>query len=142
MKSLRSSTIALSVFVILSGCQKVNTSPSPFGLLTSKVWKLEAYGTDINMNNVLDALENSILECQEDDTYAFYPDGMGLHSVNSTRCGDEAENSFQWELLSDNTRIVITLETFSITRLTEQELVLRHDLPGPNNDTILRYSSK
>lgn len=142
MKLLKAIAIGLSVFIILIGCQEDNVVSSPIELLTSKVWKLEAYGTDLNMNNNLDVEEDVIMECQKDNTYAFFSDGTGHYSDNISICGDEDESIFNWKFLHDNTSLEIAFEQFSVMRLTEQELVLRHDLQGITNKTFLRYTPR
>jgi len=140
MKLLKA--IAISLSTLLIGCQEDNTVSSPIELLTSKVWKLEAYGTDLNMDNNLDVEEDVIMECQKDNTYAFFSDGTGHYSDNISLCGDEDENSFNWNFLNDNTSLEIAFEKFSIIRLTEHELVLRHDLQGVIKKTFLRYTPR
>lgn len=140
MKLLKAITIGLCTFTILTGCQEENPVNGPSDLLTSTIWKLTAYGTDLNLNNILDKEEDAILECQKDNTYVFFTNGTGHYSDNTILCATEGETDFNWKLLSDSVSLEIGFEQFSIIRLAEHELVLKHNSQAVTHKTILRYT--
>jgi len=134
--------IGPGLIVLLLGCQEEKSIDSPMEIITSKVWKLTAYGADTNENNLLDAEEDAILDCQKDNTYVFHSNGTGRYSDNAILCGLGGESDFNWKFLDNTTTLEIGFERFSVIRLNEHELILKHELQSVAARTILRYTEK
>jgi len=130
--------ICVATIFTMVACQEEIEQTSASDLLTSKEWKLAAHGVDSNGSNSLEENENLIEDCQEDNTYLFHSNGLGHYSDNDLSCGNESSTDFNWKFLDSNTSLQISYERFSIIKLTEHELVLRHGSPTVTN-TFLTY---
>ena len=72
--------ILITIIGISISCRKEETDKnlSVVELLTQKPWVLTSYGTDENGNGLIDAAEESIEDCQKDNTWFYYADGTGF----------------------------------------------------------------
>jgi hypothetical protein len=126
------SYLIVLVFLVTS-CSKEETEvvKSRSLLLTEKPWKLAGYGLDENGNKRIDLDEETIEECQKDNTSQFRVDGSGSHYDNAITCGNGiTEQPFTWKFIEKETALDFLYTTARIERLTESELIISYD-SGP-----------
>lgn len=76
----------IGIIIITLSCSKeidINEPVPPESLLTEKPWVLNSYGLDENRSNQIDPAEESIEDCQKDNTWHYYADGTGLFDDSS-----------------------------------------------------------
>jgi hypothetical protein len=105
--------LLITGIVIMSGCKKYNvTSPypamstnkTPKENLTQKPWRLLSYGFDHNKNGLVDIDEESIRDCQKDNSYTYNIDGSGMVIENAMICDTNVPvNQFAWSLTNNDT---------------------------------------
>ncbi len=134
----------LFVMLIVSivGCKKQKTEPveenNTFKLLTKKAWILNAIGYDDNSNGIVDAGENQIKDCENDNSYLFHGSGMGTFSDNAKACDIPGDNSFTWDIVGDSV-LNISHQKMFVLKLNETEMILQPDLPWLNTKFLLSY---
>jgi hypothetical protein len=130
-----------AIAVAGTACDKEDIVPDKTAaeLLTQKEWILTGHGFDSNSNNILDAGENVIENCQMDNSYLFRTDGTGSAFDNAVTCGAPVNSNFEWQLLNNNTELEIEFEKLSIIKINEQQLVLNPILPGLSVKYLLVY---
>lgn len=136
-------TIAIILFAVLSSCDKEDdiTAPAPpksfTELLTQKQWILTSYGQDYNKNNLVDGAEETIRDCEKDNTYSYSLTGQGLYLENLLDCGSGiTEMPFHWQWVEDGKVLQIGFSEVQILRLTEDELVIFITIPDVNNEPL------
>lgn len=131
------------MIAICVSCKKDNDSPpvskSVIQLLTQKEWILKSVGFDDNRNNILDDHENTIADCQKDNSYIFNANGSGKSLDNATNCGSPINTDFTWSLPDNDTALEIGPAKLQISRINENDLVLISDIPGLTVPYILLY---
>ena len=105
--------LLITAIVLVTGCKKYNiTSPypamsanrTPKENLTQKPWRLLSYGFDHNKNGLVDIDEESIRDCQKDNSYTFNKDGSGVVVENAMICDTNVPiNQFAWSLTNNDT---------------------------------------
>ena len=105
--------LLITAIVLVTGCKKYNiTSPYPAMSanrtskenLTQKPWRLLSYGFDHNKNGLVDIDEESIRDCQKDNSYTFNKDGSGVVAENTMICdANNPVNQFAWALTNNDT---------------------------------------
>jgi len=105
--------LLITAIVLVTGCKKYNiTSPypamsankTPTENLTQKPWRLLSYGFDHNKNGLVDIDEESIRDCQKDNSYTFNKDGSGVVVENAMICDTNVPvNQFAWTLTDNDT---------------------------------------
>ena len=99
---------------LVTGCKKYNikapypptmsTNKTPTENLTQKPWRLLSYGFDHNKNGLVDIDEESIRDCQKDNSYTFNKDGSGVVAENAMICNtNDPLNQFTWTLTDNDT---------------------------------------
>ncbi|HEX7844527.1 MAG TPA: lipocalin family protein [Chitinophagaceae bacterium] len=130
------------LLLVLGACEKneigLPVNKPATELLTQKKWILTGHGFDDNGNNMLDASENIIEDCQKDNSYQFNKNGTGESRDNAMSCGNPVNTDFDWRLLSD-IELEIEFEKLHILELTEQELVLNPQAAGLVGKYLLVY---
>jgi hypothetical protein len=126
--------VLIAMLALIVSCKKEKDSvaekKSAAQLLTQEEWILNAAGFDDNKNGVLEPAENSIQDCQKDNSYIFNMAGTGAALDNTVTCGGPVNNNFEWRLLNNDTELEIEFERILILRLNENELILNPVLPG------------
>jgi hypothetical protein len=140
---MRISKILLPVLVLVAiGCKKdkdQQEEKTAVQLLTQKPWKLSIAGFDDNQNGALDPGENILTECQKDNVYVFNPNGTGSIDDVVLVCTPPVTTNFTWQLRNNDTKLEISFEEYTVDKLSENELVLRHAIPGLVSDFVLIY---
>ena len=105
--------LLITAIALVTGCKKYNvTSPypamsanrTPKENLTQKPWRLLSYGFDHNKNGLVDIDEESIRDCQKDNSYTFNKDGSGVVAENAMICNtNDPLNQFAWTLTNNDT---------------------------------------
>ena len=105
--------LLITAIALVTGCKKYNvTSPypamsankTPKENLTQKPWRLLSYGFDHNKNGLVDIDEESIRDCQKDNSYTFNKDGSGVVVENAMICDTNVPiNQFAWSLTNNDT---------------------------------------
>jgi hypothetical protein len=130
--------------VLLFSCNKekkaVPVTKPATELLTQQSWILNAADFDDNANGVLDAEENSIADCQKDNSYVFHTNGTGEANDNAITCGNPVNTQFNWRLLNNATELEIAMERIFILQLDNDTLVLQPHLPGLTAKFMMVYS--
>ena len=136
------------LFLVLAiACKKEKVpapapAPSPKSvqeLLTQKEWLLVSIGIDINNNGVIDINEETILDCQKDNTIKFNMDGTGFSSDKGLRCDVLSETVFTWAFATDNKTLIINGPKVLTLKLDENELRYTPDINGQTGLFIISY---
>lgn len=127
MKTIVLKIITLSFFfaIIFTACSKEgDIMTRNTALLVKAPWKFERHGLDGNNDGLLEESENSMLACEIDDIYTFYPTCTGIFSAGTTTCGVEEPTTinFEWRLLNNGTQLGIFGAAEMINRLDENIL--------------------
>lgn len=120
------------------GCKKdKQEKKTTTDLLAEKKWIFTALGLDMNGNKIIDASENALPTCAEDNSFLFRKDKTGLHEENTNLCpGGQGSTAFTWQLTENEKRIDFGTASFEILRLTETELLLYQGSSDPNNPDL------
>ena len=112
---------ALPVLLAVTlSCKKDTEEKSVTQLLTQKTWTLASYGYDHNANGIIDAAEESIRDCDKDNSYTFNTDGTGVIEDNTSTCGNGiSEMPFTWQFTNNETTIDFLTGIVSILRLND-----------------------
>ena len=134
---LKPTVLALVVASSLISCKK-NGVTSKTEFLTQKAWKYEAYGLDVNKNNVIDASENELVTCESDDTYAFSANGTVTQTDNAQKCdpNDPATITLPWMFKNNETEIDLFGHTAIITTLNDTKLEVYMNEPDGSGGTL------
>lgn len=125
----------LAILALNTACKKENTAiqKSAVELLTQKEWILSGYGFDDNKNGVIDNAEESIRDCEKDNTSLFRTNGTGGQFDNTLSCGNGiSEQSFTWKFIKGEKALDFTTGIADILKLDENELIIYHDLTDVN----------
>lgn len=140
---MRATFILALLAIVIMGCDKEKTDlaqkKTAAQMLTQKEWILKGAGFDDNKNGILDDTENTIQECQKDNSYIFYSNGTGSSLDNILSCGSPVNTDFTWQFLQNDTKLLILTEQLFILQLDEEKLVLNPDLPGLEVKFIMQY---
>lgn len=130
------------LLVSIVGCKKQKTKTEEenniFKLLTKKAWILNAVGFDDNTNGIVDAGENQIKDCENDNSYLFHISGIGSFSDNAKACDIPGDNNFTWTLVGDSV-LTISHQKMYVLKLNETEMILQPDLPWLTTKFLLSY---
>ena len=133
---------SLRVLILISvlSCKKGDAvkQHTPFELLTQKEWLLSSTGFDDNKNGRIDVGEDTIRDCDKDNTLQFNNNGSGWVKDNGVTCGGPAQNVFTWVLDNDST-ISIQGNVVRILKLTHNEFSYSPKLDGLVVDYIISY---
>lgn len=129
MKNIRCYLLGVSVAIAIFGCKKNNNErslqPSAAEILTERPWKLLSYGFDLNKNGMIDPNEESIRDCENDNTYMFNKDGSGVFYENSKICdGNDPVSQFNWTLKNNDTVLDFIFGTAYIVKLSTGSLYI------------------
>jgi hypothetical protein len=107
--------LLITAMALVPGCKKYNeTAPYPTAMmstnktpaenLTQKPWRLLSYGFDRNKNGLVDTEEESIRNCEKDNSYTFNKDGSGVVAENAMICdANNPVDQFAWTLTNNDT---------------------------------------
>ncbi len=123
---------------VVPGCDKYNSSADPYAMttiqttantpaeiLTAQPWRLVSYGFDNNKNGVVDINEESIRDCERDNSYTFNKDGSGIVAENAVICnGNNPVNQFAWTLLDNETVLDFYYGQANVLQLTSDKLLI------------------
>ena len=134
--------LLITAIVLVTGCKKYNvTSPypamsankTPKENLTQKPWRLLSYGFDHNKNGLVDTDEESIRDCQKDNSYTFNKDGSGVVVENAMICDTNVPvNQFAWTLTDNDTVLDFYYGKANIIKLDADNL----DIAGSSTSDI------
>ena len=115
------------IFIITLSCKKDTEEKSATQLLTQKTWTLVSYGYDHNANGIIDASEESIRDCDKDNSYTFNTDGTGIVEDNTLSCGNGiSEMPFTWKFINRKTSIDFLTDIATILLLNDEQLIISH----------------
>ncbi|HEX7902296.1 MAG TPA: hypothetical protein VF487_00355 [Chitinophagaceae bacterium] len=123
----------LIVLLAMQACSKENDiqEKSAAQLLTQQEWILSGYGYDHNTNGVIDVSEESIEDCEKDNTCRFETDGTGKQFDNTLTCGNGlAEQPFTWKLINNESELDFSFGIARILRLDEDKLIITDNSGG------------
>jgi hypothetical protein len=130
--------IIAALAILLVSCDKDdNDRRSGTELMSQKPWVLTAYGFDEDGNQQIDAPENGIQACEQDNNYAFNPDGSGIYTDLGLSCGGPDHSEFSWKLLNNNTQLELGFTIISILALDDHQLVVGNKMTNANGDSVL-----
>lgn len=139
-------TVALVVFAVTSCSKKSgknNTPPTPTDNLTSKPWKYDTSGVDINGDGKIDiGGDTSTVElCSRDDFYTFNKDKSGSANTGTQHCtvGEAQTTAFTWSLTPDNKTLSASFNAVLQQGVTLLTLDADH-LSGYRDTTVLGLS--
>lgn len=141
MNKIRYYLACATAIIAIAGCKKNETQnpllPSPVPLsaeemLIEKPWKLISYGYDNNTNGMIEANEESIRDCDKDNTYTFNKDGSGVFNENSKICdGNDPINRFNWTLTENDAVLDFYLGKANIVKLSNESLWISNSNSDP-----------
>ena len=143
MIKIKFSVLLITTVALMTGCKKYNitapyppamsTNKSPAENLTQKTWRLLSYGFDHNKNGLVDIDEESIRDCEKDNTYTFNKDGSGVVTENAMICdANNPVNQFAWTLTNNDTVLDFYYGKANIIKLDADNLYIT----SPNNDDV------
>ena len=136
--------LIFSSLLLFISCQKEDRIVFPVetvtDLLTKEHWSIKAAGFDDNLNGIVDAAENQLTDCQSDNTYIFNKGGNGAIQEGGIDCDPSNAILFTWTLQNNEKEIVINHQRYFIVRVTDDELLLRAEVPADTADFLLRYT--
>jgi len=143
MIKMKFSVLLITTVALMTGCKKYNvtapyppamsTNKTPTDNLTQKTWHLLSYGFDHNKNGLVDIDEESIRDCEKDNTYTFNKDGSGVVTENAMICdANNPVNQFAWTLTNNDTVLDFYYGKANIIKLDADNLYIT----SPNNDDV------
>ena len=137
----------LAVVVVVS-CSKHNSNggnnnPTQTDNLTSKPWKYDTSGVDVNADGKIDigGDTTTVPLCDRDDFYTFNKDSSGVANTGSQHCvvGEAQTTAFTWSLSSDNKTLKASFNSILQQGVTLITLDADH-LAGYRDTTVLGLS--
>lgn len=124
--------LSIAIMIITLSCKKEKDeikTTTVAELLTQKPWVLTSYGFDVNRNAQIDPAEESIEDCQKDNTWHYYADGTGLFDDNILSCATGIEKQpFTWKLVQGDTTLDFFYASPKILKIHSNEMVLYKEL--------------
>ena len=130
----------IGVVIFCFACEKeiTQTIKPAAQLLTQKEWILTSYGYDDNKNGIIDPSEESIKDCEKDNSYSFKQDGSGNIFDNALNCGNGiSDHSFNWQFINNETGLDFVFGKTDILLLNENEFIIYHNTN--NGNQVLRF---
>jgi hypothetical protein len=127
MKTITLQLIAISLLstTVCISCNKENEILNRnTRFLIEKKWHFEMYGLDENNNGIIEEAENSILPCEADDYYLFFPNGGGYYEGGTIPCSVDETTviNFTWRFVNNCTELAIFAAPEKISQLDENIL--------------------
>jgi len=134
---------ALTVIALFS-CKKDRKQPQDLAgateMLATKPWKLLSYGYDENKDGIVNNNEESIRDCEKDNTAIFNIEGSGMVMENVKICeGHEETSPFKWSLTNNNTELDFQYGIASIVKLSRDSLIITDTGSGATK-LVVKYS--
>ena len=131
----------LIALATLCDTNKGEIKKSKLELLTQKEWVLISYGYDKDGNGLIDPAEEEIRDCERDNSYVFKNDGTGTCYDNFISCGNGISDfQFSWKFGNDQSTLVFSSHTGSITRLNENQLIIcDNEKPARKFITVFKH---
>ena len=142
MIKLKFFVLLITVIALMPGCKKYNeaapytsammtTNKTPTENLTQNPWRLLSYGFDTNKNGRIDIDEESIRDCEKDNSYTFNRDGSGTVAENAVICdANNPVNQFAWTLTNNDTELDFYYGKVSIIKLDADNLYIANSNTG------------
>jgi hypothetical protein len=120
-------------FTINLSCQKSSggSAKTRKELLTSGSWKVSAVTVNPPVDYNGDGTDDTDIfalweQCLKDDVTTFKADGTAKADEGATKCdpNDPQTSSLTWSLNSDDTKLTIDTEQYTIVELTSSKIVL------------------
>jgi Lipocalin-like domain len=113
----------------LGACEKNDSDPSRYDLLTASGWKVIDYGVDVNKNGAIESAESDKDACNNDDGAIFNKDGKFESTIGTIKCDPSETNTIgTWQLQQNDTKISLSesglTEVFNIVELSSNRLVM------------------
>ena len=135
--SIRVIILLFITIAFMQGCKKnISANPHPVSpeesapktpadILIEKPWRLLSYGFDRDKNGLIDGTEESIRECDKDNSYTFSKDGSGVVAENVLICdGNSPVNQFAWTLTNNDTVLDFYYGEAYVLQLTTDRLFI------------------
>lgn len=129
--------LLLSVFVF-TACSKSSKTKTEY--LTDKIWTQTAKGYDYNNNWTIESSENYLASCDKDNIWTFKNSGTLVEDDGAVRCYSATQWSYDWEISSDDKKLIIDNYTYTIKTLDSYTLEVYSDYQGSNGP--VRYIRK
>ena len=117
---------ALVCTLALSSCKKDNNNTNTetkTEMLTKSAWKFEAFGLDMNMDNMLTGSEIESKACDMDDVISFSTSGTVSQNVGADNCGGTAASGQStWQFYNNETVIYYKGNNRTIRTFTQNKL--------------------
>ena len=136
MKKIRYCLACFTAIIAIASCKKnENQNPLPLSaeeMLIEKPWKLISYGFDDNRNGSIEVNEESIKDCDKDNTYTFNKDQSGVISENSKICnGNDPTSRFNWALTDNDAVLDFYFGKAYILKLSNESLRISNSNSDP-----------
>jgi hypothetical protein len=131
--------LVLSLTMLLTTCDSKDetTVVKPaVELLTQDDWKMYNCGYDNNRNGRIDPSEESVEDCQRDDTYVFRPDGTATLFDNDIPCAGVPEQTVRWRLIDRNKKLDLQFHVAGVLKLSENELIIYEDVEDRDEQPV------
>jgi len=143
MTKIKFFVLLITAIVLVTGCKKYNetmpyppamsTNKTPAENLTQKPWRLLSYGFDHNKNGIVDIDEESIRDCEKDNSYTFNKNGSGVIAENTMMCdANDPLRQFAWILINNDTVLDFYFGKADIIKLDADNL----RITSSNNDDV------
>jgi hypothetical protein len=140
---IKSFIVCILTILSLFSCKKDRKQqdvPGAEALLAEKPWKLLSYGYDDNRDGLVNDNEESIKDCEKDNTAIFNIGGTGIVIENTRICeGHEKTSPFLWSLTTNNTVLDFQYGIAAIVKLTKDSLIIT-DTGSGSTKLVVIYS--
>jgi len=125
MKPISIKLIIISFILLLffTSCLKEDVSRNTVFLIQHS-WRFDVYGLDENNNGVIEASENSMLPCEDDDRFTFMVSGSGFFERHKLSCSliEPDVINFTWSFSNNETELAVFAAPEKISRLDDNIL--------------------
>jgi hypothetical protein len=141
---IKSFMVCILTILSLFSCKKDRKQnqdvPGAEALLAEKPWKLLSYGYDDNKDGLVNDNEESIKDCEKDNTAIFNIGGTGMVIENTRICeGHEKTSPFKWLLTNNNTVLDFQYGIAAIVKLSKDSLIIT-DTGAGSTKLVVIYS--
>ena len=134
----KSFALLLLAAAVFTGCSKSTKTKAEY--LTDKSWTQTENGYDYNDNWTIESSESYLYSCDKDNVWTFKSNGTVTEDEGAVRCYSATQWVYDYELSSDDKKLIIDGRTYTIKTLDSYTLEVYYDYQSSNGPS--RYIRK